>query len=64
MSFWNRKREEKVEKYKEIPFQHLAPIDSVKDKAVFEALDYALSQNNVHNIALTGNYGSGKSSVL
>jgi len=64
MSFWNRKREEKVGKYKEIPFQHLAPIDSVKDKTVFEALDYALSQNNVHNIALTGNYGSGKSSVL
>ena len=64
MSFWNRKKEEKVEKYKEIPFQHLAPIDTVDDKAIFDALDYALSQNNVHNIALTGNYGSGKSSIL
>lgn len=64
MWFWNRKEEEKVGKYDEIPFQHLAPIDSVKDKTVFEALDYALSQNNVHNIALTGNYGSGKSSIL
>ncbi len=64
MSFWNRKREVKTAKYKEIPFQHLAPIDSVEDKTVFEALDYALSQNNVHNIALTGNYGSGKSSIL
>lgn len=64
MSFWNRKKKEKVEKYKEIPFQHLAPIDTVDDKAIFDALDYALSQNNVHNIALTGNYGSGKSSIL
>ena len=64
MSFWNRKKEKVQEKYKEIPFQHLAPIDTVDDKTVFDALDYALSQNNVHNIALTGNYGSGKSSVL
>ena len=64
MSFWNRKKEKVQEKYKEIPFQHLAPIDTVDDKTVFGALDYALSQNNVHNIALTGNYGSGKSSVL
>lgn len=64
MSFWNKKKKEKVKKYKEIPFQHLAPIDTVDDKTIFGALDYALSQNNVHNIALTGNYGSGKSSVL
>ena len=64
MSFWNRKKKEKVEKYKEIPFQHLAPIDTIDDKTIFDALDYALSQNNVHNIALTGNYGSGKSSIL
>ena len=35
MCFWNRKKEEKVGKYEEIPFQHLAPIDSVKDKTVF-----------------------------
>lgn len=64
MSFWNRKKEKVQEKYKDIPFQHLAPIDTVDDKTVFGALDYALSQNNVHNIALTGNYGSGKSSIL
>lgn len=64
MWFWNRKKEGKVGKYEEIPFQHLAPIDSVEDKTIFDALDYALSQNNVHNIALTGNYGSGKSSIL
>ncbi len=64
MSFWNKKKKEKVEKYKEIPFQHLAPIDTVKDKTTFDALDYALSQDNIHNVALTGNYGAGKSSIL
>lgn len=64
MCFSNRKNDKPQEKYKEIPFQHLAPIDTVDDKTIFDALDYALSQNNVHNIALTGNYGSGKSSVL
>ena len=64
MSFWNKKNEKPQEKYKEIPFQHLAPIDTVDDKTTFDALDYALSQNNIHNVALTGNYGSGKSSIL
>ena len=42
----------------------MAPIDSVDDKTTFDALDYALSQNNIHNVALTGNYGAGKSSIL
>ncbi|MBO7412969.1 MAG: hypothetical protein J6U20_04810 [Fibrobacter sp.] len=64
MSFWNRKKEKVQGKYKEIPFQHLAPIDTVDDKTTFDALDYALSQKNIHNIALTGNYGAGKSSIL
>ena len=64
MNFWNRKKEERNGKYKEIPFQHLAPIDTVEDKTTFDALNYALSQRNIHNIALTGNYGSGKSSIL
>jgi hypothetical protein len=64
MCFWNRKKEKPQEKYKEIPFQHLAPIDTVDDKTTFDALDYALSQNNIHNVALTGNYGAGKSSIL
>lgn len=55
---------QKEKKHADIPFQHLAPIDSVDDSATFDALDYALSQQNIHNIAVTGNYGSGKSSVL
>lgn len=55
---------QKEKRHADIPFQHLAPIDSVDDSATFDALDYALSQQNIHNIAVTGNYGSGKSSVL
>lgn len=54
----------KKSKYKEIPYQHLAPVNTVKDCVAFNALDYALNQENVHNIALTGCYGSGKSSIL
>ena len=55
---------QKEKRHADIPFQHLAPIDSVDDSATFDALDYALSQQNIHNIAVMGNYGSGKSSVL
>lgn len=63
--FHNKKQSAQKEKrHADIPFQHLAPIDSVDDSATFDALDYALSQQNIHNIAVTGNYGSGKSSVL
>jgi len=47
-----------------IPFQHLAPTDNVDDPTTFAALDFALSQENINNIALTGTYGSGKSSIL
>lgn len=63
--FLSRKQvPQKEKKHADIPFQHLAPIDSIDDSATFDALDYALSKQNIHNIAVTGNYGSGKSSVL
>ena len=67
MSVLFEKKEQKNDdelKYEEIKFEHLAPIDTVEDEVTFNALDYALSQNNIRNIAVTGNYGSGKSSVL
>lgn len=60
MSF-NKKKESKN---KNIPFQHLAPIDDVDENVFFDAFDYALNQRNIRNVALTGNYGSGKSSIL
>ena len=50
-------------------FESLSPLDDIKekDKKYFiykEALDFALQEESVHNIAITGNYGSGKSSVI
>ena len=50
---------------KEIQFQSLAPTDNAeKSDIYFSALDWAINQKSIKNIAITGNYGSGKSSVL
>lgn len=46
-------------------FVDLAPTDSAENADIyFEALDYATNNNQVLNIALTGPYGSGKSSII
>lgn len=46
-------------------FEDLTPKDVLKDnKTYIESLDWALSNDNILNIALTGPYGSGKSSIL
>lgn len=45
-------------------FNSLGPIDLKKNEKVYtEALDYAFSKEEVKNIAITGTYASGKSSV-
>ncbi|MFP2405421.1 hypothetical protein ACLEVJ_21175 [Enterobacter ludwigii] len=48
-------------------FQTLTPIidpDKEGYKPYFKALDYALGRDDVKNIAITGPYGAGKSSVI
>lgn len=46
-------------------FVHLAPTDEADKAGVYsEALLYATNEEKVHNIALTGPYGSGKSSII
>lgn len=45
-------------------YNHLAPIDDAENGEYTEALSQALRNPKVTNIALTGAYGSGKSSVL
>ncbi|NWO07273.1 MAG: ATP-binding protein, partial [Alteromonadaceae bacterium] len=46
-------------------FVDLAPTDDAdKDGVYSEAILYATSNENVYNIALTGPYGSGKSSII
>ena len=43
----------------------LAPIDNVENAEVyFQALIWAIKQKRVNNIAITGPYGSGKSSII
>lgn len=46
-------------------YKDLTPVENYKDNQVYiESLDWALYNNNILNIALTGPYGSGKSSIL
>jgi DNA replication protein DnaC len=45
-------------------FEDLLPCDDIEDSVSFNALDFALSNPQIKNIAFTGNYGSGKSSIL
>lgn len=46
-------------------YRDLAPEDNIENgKEYFEELSWALGNAKVHNIALTGPYGAGKSSVL
>lgn len=59
------RKEEKIEVLqKRIKYEALTPLHDIDDKASFEALDFALKQDNIHNIAITGNYGAGKSSII
>jgi len=45
--------------------QDLAPIDFADEKKYYwKSLSWALNNENIKNVALTGSYGSGKSSVL
>ena len=49
---------------KETKFNSLTPDILEENKQVYtEALDYAFSNNDIKNIAITGNYGAGKSTV-
>lgn len=57
------KVKEAEEKTLEIEFEHLTPNDSTDLTAYKEALDYGI-KNKMTNIALSGPYGAGKSSVI
>lgn len=45
-------------------FRSLTPNDTIDLRDYREALDYVFSSSKIRNIALTGAYGSGKSSVI
>lgn len=46
------------------PLKSLAPTNNVDNSVLFNALDFAMSQDDIKTVALSGPYGSGKSSVL
>ena len=50
-----------------IKYEHLAPKTDIKNeeaKSFNESLDYSLNNPQIHNVAITGSYGSGKSSLI
>ncbi len=50
---------------KNISYKDLAPVDNISDENTYiEALDWAINNSRIKNIALAGPYGSGKSSVI
>lgn len=50
---------------KEYKFRKLTSKSDIENMDAYkEAIDFALNDNEISNIALTGNYGSGKSSIL
>lgn len=62
MKLFSRINVDVSEKYK---FVDLAPTDKADKTGVYtNALTYATNNDNVFNIALTGPYGSGKSSII
>ena len=54
------------EEKKNIPFDNLLPKNDlpITDDSSFKALEYAISDQRIRNIGITGNYGAGKSSFL
>ena len=55
----------KDEEKRDSVYRDLAPINSIKpEEESIRALRWAIKNPNVHNIALSGPYGSGKSSVI
>lgn len=56
----------KNESMNSLPFNSLSPIDNAEDCEIyFDALEWALTNKNKNrNIAISGSYGSGKSSII
>lgn len=62
----NEQKNEEVKSKNQNKFFSLSSYNMIEENSIyFEALDFALKKNNnIFNIAVTGKYGSGKTSVL
>lgn len=49
---------------KEYFFQKLTPTDEADISVYEEAIDFALKNNDITNVAISGAYSAGKSSVI
>lgn len=58
-----KKEQGKEEVSPKIQYKSLAPKNNLGDSEYFEALKFALNDPSVHNIAVAGKYGSGKSRI-
>lgn len=45
-------------------FKKLTPIDSANINTYEEALDFVFANDDIHNVAISGAYSAGKSSIL
>ena len=53
-----------MEKNKNITFYDLTPTDNIELDIYEKAINFSLENNKILNIAISGSYGSGKSSLL
>ena len=61
----NRQSQNSTTDIPENTYRDLAPTDSISDDQEYiKALHWAINNKRVKNIALTGPYGSGKSSII
>ena len=62
----SRKREKdaSTQEKNDFYFHKLTPCKTVDISAYKEAIDFVLKENDIRNVAISGSYGSGKSSVL
>lgn len=50
---------------KNTSFESLTPVSNIEDLGIYEsALDFVFAHDEIRNVALSGSYGAGKSSVL
>lgn len=48
-----------------VPYHDLAPVDNIGEESeYFKALDWALGDEKIYNVAISAPYGAGKSSVI
>lgn len=64
LQFFKSKKEEEGKAEKIYHFERLTPIDSVNLNVYEQAINYVFDNSDIKNVAISGSYSSGKSSLL